>query len=72
MASIRFHCHNNDDDDDDDDDDNKNDNDNDDDGHDTDDKNDEQSKTTARLTQRDMFKTIFRLARPAFFRFRCY
>ena len=29
--------------------------------------NDEKSKTTARLTQRDIFKTIFRLARPAFF-----
>ena len=26
----------------------------------------------ARLTQRDIFKTIFRMARPAFFRFRCY
>ena len=35
-------------------------------------KNDEKSKTTARLTQRNIFKTIFRLARPAFFRFRCY
>ena len=36
--------------------------------------NDEKSKTTytARLTQRDIFKTRFRLARPAFFRFRCY
>ena len=33
---------------------------------------DEKSKTTERLTQRDIFKTIFRLARPAFFRFRCY
>ena len=29
-------------------------------------KNDEKSKTTARLTQRDIFKTIFRLARPVF------
>ena len=34
--------------------------------------NDEKPKTTARLTQRDIFKTIFRLARPAFFRVRCY
>ena len=34
--------------------------------------NDEKSKTTATLIQRDIFKTIFRLARPAFFRFRCY
>ena len=33
---------------------------------------DEKSKTTVKLTQRDIFKTIFRLARPAFFRFRCY
>ena len=35
-------------------------------------KYDEKSKTTARLTQRDIFKTIFRLAKPALFRFRCY
>ena len=34
-------------------------------------KNDEKSKTTAKLTKRDIFMTIFRLARPAFFRFRC-
>ena len=34
-------------------------------------RNDEKSKTTARLTKRDIFETIFRLARPAFFRFRC-
>ena len=30
-------------------------------------KNGEKSKTTARLTQRNIFKTIFRLAKPAFF-----
>ena len=34
-------------------------------------KNNVKSKTTARLTQRDIFKTIFRLARPSFFRLRC-
>ena len=33
---------------------------------------DEKSKTTARLTQRSIFETIFRLPRPALFRFRCY
>ena len=35
-------------------------------------KNGEKSKTTARLTQRNILKTIFRLAKPAFFRYRCY
>ena len=34
-------------------------------------KNCEKSKTTARLTQRNILKTIFRLAKPAFFRYRC-
>ena len=35
-------------------------------------KNGEKSKTTARLTQRNILKTIFQLAKPAFFRYRCY